>query len=204
MVQVPKEHYFGLKYDSKARWISYWYQINEVVKTTPSSVLEIGVGNKTVSDYLKKIGIKVTTCDFDKNLKPDVVADARKLPFKKDSFDIVLCAEVLEHIPLRDFKRALEEIKRVGKSAVITLPHFSITNIYFGAKLFPFIPKKEVSIKIDIPTKHKFLGEHYWEIGKKGYSLALIKVKIKSVGFKIEKSFYPTENPYHHFFVLSK
>ena len=97
-VQVPPNHYFNIEYDSKSRWISYWYQINEVINLKPKSVLEIGVGNKTVSDYLTKIGFRVKTCDLDKSLKPDVVANILNLPFKIDSFDVVLCAEVLKTI----------------------------------------------------------------------------------------------------------
>src|SRR3989344_7590293 len=204
-IQVSKKHYLSLDYDSKGRWISYWYQISEVLSFKPKNVLEIGVGNRTVSDYLKKLCIRVTTCDFDKNLKPDVIADILNLPFKKNSFDVVLCAEVLEHIPFENFSRALAQIHKVTKkAAVITVPHFSITNLYFGVKLIPFIPKKEFLLKVDVPIKHKFLGEHYWEIGKKGYTLSRIKTEIKNTGLKIKRSFYPVENPYHHFFLLKK
>ena len=114
-------------------------------------MLEIGVGNKLVSDYLKKIGLRVTTCDFDISLKPDVVADVSNLPFKESSFDLVLCAQLLEHLPFGKFSKALREIRRVcKKSAIITLPHFSITNLYFGLKLILFIPTKQFSLKIDL------------------------------------------------------
>ncbi len=203
--QVDPSHYFNLKYDSKERWISYWYQIKEVVKTKPSNVLEIGVGNRLVSDQLKKIGIKLTTCDFDKDLRPDFVADVRKLPLKNNSFDTVLCAEVLEHLPYGDFRKALNEIRRVCKNYVIlTLPHFSLTNIYLGVKIIPFISIKEFTIKIDYPFRHKFTGEHYWEIGKKSYPLSQVTAQIEKCGFKIENDYYPKENPYHHFFILKK
>lgn len=203
--QVKKSHYSNLNYSTKARWSSYWYQINEVVNLNPQTVLEIGVGNRVVSDYLKKLGLKVTTCDFDENLKPDIVADVCNLPFKDKSFDVILCAEVLEHLPFKKFIPALKEIRRVAKTgAVVTLPHYGLTNLYFGIKFFPFLPKKEFCLKIDYPIKHIFLGEHYWEIGKKGYSLTKIKKAIEKAGFSIKKSFYPSEDPRHHFFVLSK
>lgn len=204
-IQVPKNHYFDLRYDTKERWISYWYQINAVLNLQPTNVLEIGIGNKTVSDYLKKLGIKVTTCDFDKNLKPDVVADVSNLPLKDESFDVVLCAEVLEHLPFGEFSKAIREIHRVcRKTTIITLPHFSLTNLYFGIKLIPYVPKIELSLKVDWPFKHEFEGEHYWEIGKDGSHLAKIEKIIKKSGFSIQKSFYPKENPRHQFFILNK
>ncbi len=40
-------------------------------------------------------------------------ADALRLPFADDSFDKVICSEVLEHIP--DYRAALTEIRRVLK-----------------------------------------------------------------------------------------
>ena len=204
-IQVIKNHYFNLEYDTKARWISYWYQINEVVSQNPECVLEIGSGNKTVSSYLKKIGLEITTCDFDKNLEPDVVANVLKLPFKQNAFDIVICAEVLEHLPFKYFTKSLREIYRITKkSAVITLPHFSLTNVYFGFKIVPFVPRKELCLKVDYPFENKFDGEHYWEIGKRRYPLNRIKREIIKSGFLIQKMYYPKENPRHHFFVLEK
>ena len=41
------------------------------------------------------------------------VTDGRKLPFNKNSFDYVICSEVLEHII--DFESVIEEIERVLK-----------------------------------------------------------------------------------------
>lgn len=204
-IQVTTSHYFSQKYDTKERWSSYWYQIHEVVAKQPNNVLEIGVGNKVVSDYLKKIGLKVTTCDFDKSLKSDVVANILSLSFQDKSFDLVLCAEVLEHLPFSKFPKALSQIYRISrKFAVITIPHFSLTNLYLGIKLIPFIPKAQISLKIDLPIKHKFLGEHYWEIGKGNYPLKRIKAHFEKAGFKLENDYYPHENPKHHFFILKK
>ena len=120
-VQVSKEHYFE-SYDDLNRWISYWWQIETVKKLDKKKVLEIGVGNKTVSDYLKKIGFDVTTCDIDPRLKPDFVGNVTSLPFKKGGFDLVICFEVLEHIPYVSVKKALKEINRVtNESAIVSV-----------------------------------------------------------------------------------
>jgi SAM-dependent methyltransferase len=41
------------------------------------------------------------------------VANALSLPFAEDTFDVVVCSEVLEHIP--DYKQAVKEITRILK-----------------------------------------------------------------------------------------
>ena len=54
-----------------------------------------------------------------------VVADINCLPFKDDSFDLVICSEVLEHI--RDQDRAVGEVTRVlkpEKDLVVSVPRY--------------------------------------------------------------------------------
>lgn len=53
------------------------------------------------------------------------VADVNNLPFKKNAFDLVICSEVLEHIP--DHKKAVSEIMRVlkhGQNLVVSVPRY--------------------------------------------------------------------------------
>jgi 2-polyprenyl-3-methyl-5-hydroxy-6-metoxy-1,4-benzoquinol methylase len=52
-------------------------------------------------------------------------ADATKLPFRDSSFDVVICSEVLEHIPGN--REAIAELVRVlkpGKDLVVSVPRF--------------------------------------------------------------------------------
>lgn len=54
-----------------------------------------------------------------------MVGDALRLPFPDATFDRVICAEVLEHVP--DDRRAMAEIARVlkpGGTAAVTVPRF--------------------------------------------------------------------------------
>ena len=190
------------KYVHPARWMAYWYQIKEVLALSPQNILEIGIGNKIVCNYLKSQGINVTTLDIDKSLDPDVIGSVTKIPFKDNHFDLVLCAQVLEHLSFEDFERALKELNRVSKKyVVLSLPHFG-PMVKLSLK-FPFIKEVKFAIKLYFPLSHKFDGQHHWEIGKKGYSPSKIK-KILKKYFKLKKDFIPFESHYHHFYILEK
>ncbi len=201
--QVKPDHYYSLSYDSKGRFSTYWHQIQEVLITKAKDVLEIGVGNHFVSEYLNKRGIKVITLDIDERINPDVAGSVLELPFANRSFNAVACYEVLEHLPYKDVNKALSEIYRVSNSHVI----LSIPDINRVYRLNVQIPKiGEIKRLIPFPSLekpiHNFNGEHCWEIGKASYSLDRIVEDIKKVGFKIEKTYRVFEMPYHRFFIL--
>lgn len=194
--------YTFFKYVYLSRWVSYWHQINEVLKLEPNNLLIIGVGDSIVADILKRNISEVKTLDIDKELNPDIVLSVDDMPLENNSFDVVLCAEVLEHLSFDKFEKSLREIKKISKKyAILSLPHFS-PQFKISFKL-PFIKEVKISFKIPFSKKHKFTGEHYWEIGKKGYSSAKIRNIIKKY-FNIKREFIPFENQYHHFFILEK
>ena len=121
--QVGPDHYFNKCYDSKQRFMSYWHQINEIIKLNPKKTLEIGIGNGFISKYLKERSLNIITLDIDRKLNPDVTGSVLQMPFGNESFDAVACYEVLEHLPYSNFGAVLAEIFRVSKShAIISLP----------------------------------------------------------------------------------
>jgi len=62
----------------------------------------------------------------DKRLNTDVVGNVLKLIFTDESFDVIACYEVVEHLPYEDFPEALSEIHHVSsKSAIPSLPDFT-------------------------------------------------------------------------------
>ena len=201
MTQVDKKAYELGAYSNPARWVSYYHQLRLALSFSPRSILEIGVGDKVFGSYIRQnTGIAYTGADYDASVSPDVVADAAKLPFKDRQFDIVCAFEVLEHIPFDRFETVLIELARVSKGRLlISVPHFG-PPVKFSLKL-PFIPEVKLAWKIPWPVAHVFNGQHYWEIGKKGYSIGHVR-NILRKRFDILQDFLPYENQYHHFFVL--
>jgi len=202
---------------SYGRWISYFNQVNEILKlgSKGTKLLEIGPGANVTHDVLIRFGFDLTTVDVNEENKPNIVSDVRELPFEDETFDIILCCEVLEHIPYEDFVKALEMFYKITKNTVIiSLPTFGFEWVI--TVKFPKIPKVPafrpfgrnltISAIVSIPFKmdKKPPPHHQWEIGRKGYPLRRIKSDIRSVGFRIIKFFYVPEHPWFTFFVLSK
>ncbi|MDD4290028.1 MAG: class I SAM-dependent methyltransferase [Patescibacteria group bacterium] len=192
-------------YDSILRWNSYWHQVNEIQKLKPKNVLEIGVGNGFLKNYFnsnfKDIDFK--TMDIDPGLNPDYVYSVDNINLNDNSFDVVCAFGVLEHLPFENFNKCLESIGGISKKyCIISLPHWGR---HFGFKfVLPYFHEIKLQFKLPfIKKKHIFNGEHYWEIGKEGFDLGIIKEKINEY-FIIKKDFVPFESPYHHFFILEK
>lgn len=204
MIQVDKNHYFNQSYNHKARWLSYWYQIDLVLSIGARSILEVGVGSGIVADYFKKMGLEIKTLDIDVRLQPDIVGSVEKISCDNEQFDCILAAEVLEHLPYEKFRSILREVARVSKKyAVISLPDARKTlfNYYFKA---PFFNACEHLYKISSFKRHKFDGQHYWELGKLAYEMKKIKNDIIMSGWNIKKCFTPYDVPTKIFFLLEK
>jgi ubiquinone/menaquinone biosynthesis C-methylase UbiE len=130
---LTMERYLNDSYFSPRQWISYCGQINAVRRVSPKTLLEIGVGNGIVYKILEHLGIKVTTYDININLNPTVVGNILDIDnyFEAGSFDCVLCAEVLEHLPFNLFEKCLGKIAYLTrKSSIITLPRAGTNLIY--------------------------------------------------------------------------
>ena len=200
--QVDKSHYEGQAYRSGERWISYYHQMALVRCAKPKDVLEVGVGEGIVARELRNTGVAVTTVDIAEDLKPDVLGSVTALPFADKSFDVVLAAEILEHITYEDIPQALREIARVAKThAVISVPHPGY--VFSVSYKVPLLPKIDLLAQIPFFWKtHVFNGEHYWELGKKTFPISRFVGDAQAAGLTLEKIEKYTDDPGHRFFLF--
>lgn len=203
-IQVERDHYFNSGYNHKARWLTYFYQIELLSKLHAKKVLEIGPGHGWVKRIAADLGIHIETVDIDPALQPDYVASLAELPLPDNSYDVVCAFEVLEHIPFDTFITNIQEMARVSKKyVVISVPDHRRILFHLRLKI-PFLKYKEIFIKIPTSTEHIFDGQHYWEIGKKGYPVSAVTDAIRKAGLILENSVVYSDTPTNHFFVLRK
>ena len=206
---LPRELYLGEGYFAWPQLVSLVHQIIDVHATGARKILEIGKGSGFVSDFLAKAGMEVTTVDVNPNLEPDVLGSVLELDqhFEEDSFDCVLCAEVLEHLPFSEFETAIQQIARVSRdSCILTVPRLQRILVCFQARIkIPMFRWRMPGILLSIkgPQKKIYPG-HHWEIGSsKETRLSGVRRKLRR-SFEIRRDFALRWNPYHHFFHLKK
>lgn len=217
-MQVSKEHYEFSSYVNKERWISYYYQLKEVIETRPRKVLIIGRGDNIVPKILQEIfsneNIKmrslsencpceIKTFDYDNSLIPDYLGDIRDIDKIIDSkYDCILCCQVLEHLEWCFFEEIIQKIRLIcDGSLILSLPR---RNVSFRVKID--LPKIHYKGIIHFPRfwegKFLFNGEHYWEVDTNICTHKTL-CEIVSKYFVIKNEYLVFENPYHWFLILN-
>jgi SAM-dependent methyltransferase len=203
-VQVEPEHYEWAPYHSPARWASFWHQIDEVMRVEPKSCLEVGVGSGVVVNTLRSLGVVVTAVDIEPALGIDRVGDVRDLPCKDREFDVVVCCQVLEHLPWSDVPRAVAELHRVSRAhAVVSLPQ---SGRPLGLSLqLPNGRRLERSDSFSARRPLVEGQEHYWQVGSPGASRRAVRRVLEGAGrFAITSEYVVPQNAYHRFYALER
>jgi hypothetical protein len=200
--QVRSDHYLG-DYLNLPRMITYWYQVTAVRDCGGGSVLEVGTGMGLTSWILRRWGLRVAELDIDPALGPTCAGDVRAMPFAAGSFDTILIAEVLEHLPFDELAVCLAELRRVTRRhVVVTLP-CPLVGLHLGINL-PILDPMFVALGFRQLSKPRFDGQHYWELDRRGYPKRRIRQAIREAGFEIAREFRPGLSLYNYFFVLAK
>jgi SAM-dependent methyltransferase len=115
-----------------------------LVRNCTGRCLVLGAGSETnlvagVSHYVVGINISKEELLRVSGSKANLIlGDAHWLPFKKSSFDAIVCKSALHHFT--DLNRAMQELRRVLREdgcAVLHEPGLLNPIAFFGRKLFP-------------------------------------------------------------------
>jgi len=156
---VDQKKYFSKNPIKKFLIKKFLTKINNVFKKIDAkNILEAGCGDGYIIEYLNNNSAKkYAISGFD--ISDEKITHAAKInkhahlykdniyntSQKSDSFDLVLCLEVLEH--LQNPEKALLELKRITKKyCLISVPHepfFSLGNFMFGKNIRKFGRDKE-------------------------------------------------------------
>jgi 2-polyprenyl-3-methyl-5-hydroxy-6-metoxy-1,4-benzoquinol methylase len=105
------------------------------------------------------------------------VGDLREMPYSDDSFDLVMCLEVLEHLP--DPHEGLRELRRVTSAhCLLSVPHepfFRATNFLRG-KHVPAWGRDPEHLQHWTARQFHRLVERYFEIQRSVYSFPWVIV----------------------------
>ncbi len=148
--------------------------------TTPHKMLHFAPEQAFYKRFKKLKNLDYTTTDLNSPLA-DVKADICDLPFEDNSYDIIFCNHVLEHIP--DDDKALEELYRILKPKGMAI--FQIPQDLSRDKTF-----EDDSIK-DPKERARIFGQydHVRIYGKDYFE------KLRSKGFIVKEVDYSHELP---------
>lgn len=144
-----------LRYDLVCKLL---IELRKKLKKDKIRILDVGGGQGVLKSFLDEnkfiyelVETSQEKIDFALNNKiSSKLFDGSKLPFKDNSFDIILCTHVLEHIPDEQIREELcSEILRVSKGyTVLVFPYGKFYRYYdrLGLKLLKKIKRS------DIPT----------------------------------------------------
>lgn len=197
--------YYSDSYFSLQQLCSFAHQINDIYKLQPQSILEVGIGNGFTSTFLKRAGFRVTTADINPNLEPDICApiESLKKHLYGKKFDLIVCCEVLEHIPFDNFEKTLSFFSELSPRLYLTLPSYRKVIGFSGWCRLPKLGFKNKSWLLELPTSRALDKEHFWEVGySRETSLTEINKKLKHFYSSVVSARYQF-NPYHRSFTCS-
>lgn len=178
----PRENVLSPSTLSLERHRLLWlYLKNETdLFTAPHKLLHFAPEQAFYKRFKKLKNLEYTTTDLNSPLA-DVKADICNLPFEDDSFDVILCNHVLEHIP--NDTKAIQELYRVMKPSGWGI--FQIPQDLKREKTFEddSITDKKERAKIFGQYDHvRIYGRDYFD-------------KLRSIGFTVEEVDYTTFLP---------
>jgi len=178
----PRENVLSPSTLSLERHRLLWLYLKNETKffNQPLKLLHFAPEQAFYKRFKKLENLEYTTTDLNSPLA-DVKADICDLPFKDDTFDVILCNHVLEHIP--NDTKAMQELFRVMKPGGWGI--FQIPQDINRAKTFEddtITDKKERARVFGQYDHVRIYGRDYFD-------------KLRSVGFRVEEVDYTNTLP---------
>jgi len=131
-------------------------------------VLDVGCGDGMVSRALVEAGLDVTGVDLSRSALryfpgKSVLAPVDRLPFGNSVFDLVICAEVLEHLSEMTYDRTLKELQRVSSRYIlISTPNMEwLSSGYVKCELCQCIYHMDRHVRVFDHAAHHKLFERF-------------------------------------------
>lgn len=198
-LQVDKSHYLFQTYSSERRFTSYYHQVKHVLGIITehggTKILVAGKGDGVVPKILEaysdllELGLIIHTYDFAEDLRPTYLGDLVEIEkIVTQKYDIIVCCQVLEHLPYEQAVAVLRSMSKLAKHVVLSLPYKTLT--FRGTLKIPVFPELEFCIKIPIikNTKGMVDERHYWELGA-SISVANFKKELKALNYEVRQAY---------------
>jgi SAM-dependent methyltransferase len=162
----------------RTNFVNTWCQYNDVRSLGDHirTILIIGPGQGLDTVVLRWRGYQVTTFDIDETFEPDVLGSVHDLAvFQDGQFDVVIASHVIEHVAVPYLDRAISELARVARYALIYLPVHG-RKVQF--RLLPGFRDFDWSFVLDLfnyfhkpdgLTARYNANQHFWEVGMRGF-----------------------------------
>ncbi len=200
--QMARQEYFTDLYFSLPQLCSFAQQLNFIHSMRPTSAIEIGLGNGFVSSFLTRSGLPVVTADINPALKPDICAPLAEVRNHIEGpKDLVICCEVLEHMPLDEFDANLDYLRGLGNRLFLTLPNSKRSWGFAGFASLPKLGFKQIDLNMEVPYKRNLDNSpHFWEVGYTSDCTRKSIIKRLRTRYTTVKSGRFLLNPYHTWF----
>lgn len=140
--------------------------------TKHRKMLHIAPEQPFLGRFRKMKNLDLTTADLFSPLA-DVKCDIQDMPFDDNTFDVIFCNHVLEHVA--DDKKAMSELFRVMKPGG------------FGVFQVPIDYKRETTLEDPNITSEEDRVKHYWQKDHVRLFGLDYPAKLESVGFKAQR-----------------
>jgi SAM-dependent methyltransferase len=159
-------------------WLYLQHETDFFTATAKKAILHFAPEQAFYKRFRQQKNLDYTTTDLYSPLA-DVKADICKLPFQDNSYDIILCNHVLEHIP--DDTKAMQELYRVLKPngmAILQIPQdLSRATTFSDDSITDAKERARIFGQYD---HVRIYGRDYFD-------------KLKSIGFKVIEADYTTK-----------